>query len=70
MDSERKLLREIDHALYRIEQKTYGTCEATGVPIARASLEAKLWAKYCVECARKLEQSFITEQDQHEEDSL
>jgi len=70
MDSERNLLREIDDALYRIEQKTYGTCEATGVPLAKARLEAKPWAKYCVEYARKLEQGLITEHDQHEEDSL
>ncbi len=26
MDSERKLLREIDNALVRLEKKTYGTC--------------------------------------------
>ena len=69
MDSERKLLREIDDALYRIEQKTYGTCEATGVPIAKARLEAKPWAKYCVEYARKLEQGLVAELEQ-DEDSL
>ena len=68
MDSERKLLREIDDALYRIEQKTYGTCEATGVPIAKARLEAKPWAKYCVEYARKLEQGLVTKQEQDEEE--
>jgi RNA polymerase-binding protein DksA len=69
MDSKRRLLRKIDDALDRIEQKTYGTCEATGVPISKARLEAKPWARYCVEYARKLEQGLVTEQEQ-DEDSL
>jgi RNA polymerase-binding protein DksA len=55
MDSERKLLKEIDEALNRIEEGNYGICRATGKPIAKARLEAKPWAKYCVEYARKLE---------------
>jgi RNA polymerase-binding protein DksA len=70
MDTERRLLGQIDDALERIEQKTYGTCEATGVPISKARLEAKPWAKYCVEYARKLEQGLVTEQERDEEDSL
>ncbi len=56
MDSERKLLREIDEALQRIEDGTYGICEGTGEPIAKARLEAQPWARYSVEYARKLEQ--------------
>ena len=55
MEGERKLLREIDEALQRIEEKTYGLCEGTGNQIPRARLEAKPWAKYCVEYARELE---------------
>ena len=70
MDNERRLLGQIDDALERIEQKTYGTFEATGVPISKARLEAKPWAKYCVEYARKLEQGLVTEQERDEEDSL
>jgi RNA polymerase-binding protein DksA len=56
MDSERKLIREIDAALERIEDGTYGICEGTGKQIARARLEAQPWARYCVEYARELEQ--------------
>ena len=59
MDSERKLLREIDEALERIEKKTYGTCLGTGKPIPKARLEAQPWAKYCVEYARMLEQGLV-----------
>ena len=62
MDSERKLLREIDDALQRIEEGTYGTCEGTGKPIPKARLEAQPWAKYCVEYARMLEEGLVSEQ--------
>ena len=64
MDGERKLLKEIDDALQRIEQGTYGICEATRKPIAKARLEAQPWARYCVEYARMLEQGLVTEQEQ------
>lgn len=61
MDSERKLLNEIDDALQRIENKTYGVCEATGKPIGKARLQAQPWARYCVEYARILEQGLAAE---------
>ena len=62
MDSERKLLEEIDDALQRIEEKKYGICEGTGEPIPKARLEAQPWARYCVEYARMLEQGLVAEQ--------
>jgi len=62
MDSERKLLREIDDALGRIEQGAYGICEGTGKPIPKARLEAQPWAKYCIEYARMLEQGLVQEE--------
>jgi RNA polymerase-binding protein DksA len=61
MDSERKLLREIDDALQRIENKKYGLCEGTGKPIPKARLKAQPWARYCVEYARLLEQGLVSE---------
>jgi RNA polymerase-binding protein DksA len=64
LDGERKLLREIDEALERIEQGTYGICIATDKPIAIARLEAKPWAKYCVEYARKLEEGLVEETEE------
>jgi len=64
MDSERKLLQEIDDALQRVEQKTYGICEGTKKPIVKARLEAKPWARYCVEYAQILEQGLVIEQGQ------
>jgi RNA polymerase-binding protein DksA len=56
MDSERKLLREIDDALQRIEQGTYGICEGTGKPIPKARLKAQPWARHCVQYARMIEE--------------
>ena len=69
MDGERKLLQEIDDALQRIGEKTYGICEATGKPIAKARLKAKPWARYCVKYARMLEQGLVTEQEQSTSES-
>ena len=64
MDSERKLLKKIDDALGRIEKKTYGTCEGTGKPISKARLEARPWARHCVDYARMLEQGLVTEKEE------
>ena len=48
MDSERKLMKEINEALDRIENGTYGICKGSGESIPKARLEAIPWAKYCV----------------------
>jgi RNA polymerase-binding protein DksA len=54
--SEKALVREIDEALERIGDKTYGICVATDKPITRERLHAKPWAKYCIEYARLREE--------------
>lgn len=54
--NEQALIREIDDALRRIEDKTYGICLATHEPIGLARLRAKPWAKYCIEYARAREE--------------
>jgi RNA polymerase-binding protein DksA len=54
--NERTLLKEIDEALERIDNGTYGICLATHRPITVARLRAKPWAKYCIEYARLREQ--------------
>lgn len=55
VESERKLLREIDEALTRIHDGTYGACIESGQPIGKPRLEAKPWARYCIEVARDRE---------------
>jgi len=59
IENERGLLREIDEALERIENKTYGICLATNKVITKARLRAKPWAKYCIEYARKRELGLV-----------
>ena len=55
LDSEWDLLREIEEALARIENGTYGVCEATGTRISKARLRACPWARHCIEYARRNE---------------
>jgi len=59
MDSEMRLVKEIDGALDRIENGTYAICEGTGKPIPKARLKAIPWAKYCVEYAGILEKALV-----------
>lgn len=53
--SEQSIVREIDDALRRIQDRTYGVCLATHGRITVARLRAKPWAKYCIEYARARE---------------
>lgn len=65
MGSERKLLTEIDEALQRIDEGTYGICQASGKPIPKERLEAIPWAKYCVDYARLLETGPMRKEDSY-----
>lgn len=53
--ADRKLIKQIDDALARIENGTYGVCELTGKPIKAERLEELPWARYSIEAARELE---------------
>jgi len=55
MQSERQTLEEIDAALARIREGTYGVCLGTHKPIAKARLTAKPWARYSIGYSRLLE---------------
>lgn len=55
IENEQEVLKEIDAALLRIEDRTYGICEATRKPIRKARLRAKPWARFCVEHMRERE---------------
>ncbi|MHC4068946.1 MAG: TraR/DksA family transcriptional regulator [Planctomycetota bacterium] len=59
MDGERELIREIEEALGRIEDDTYGICQGDGEPIPKARLRAIPWARYCVEHANLREKGLI-----------
>ena len=49
------VLSEIEGALNRIEEGTYGTCVNCGKPIAEERLAAIPWATYCIDCKRLVE---------------
>jgi DnaK suppressor protein len=46
-------LEEINAALARIQDGTYGRCELCGEPIAPARLAAIPWARLCIEDQRR-----------------
>ena len=46
-------LREVEEALTRIEDGTYGTCAVCGREIPPERLEAVPWATLCIDDARK-----------------
>lgn len=59
IEGERAILKEVEEALERIQQGTYGFCLATGKPIGKARLKAKPWAKYCYEYTLAQEQGQV-----------
>ena len=68
LESERTMLAEIDEALRRIDDGTYGICLGTGKPIGRARLKARPWAKYCIEYARMIEKGLVRPGERIDED--
>ncbi|MGN6575863.1 MAG: TraR/DksA family transcriptional regulator [Nocardioides sp.] len=53
VEQARAHLAEIDAALARIEEGSYGVCESCGQPIAPARLEARPVARTCITCAAR-----------------
>jgi RNA polymerase-binding transcription factor DksA len=45
-------LAEVEAAVQRLDDGTYGTCDRCGQPIGRARLEARPAARTCIGCAR------------------
>ena len=54
-DREKKKLNQIDDAIDRIEDGSYGMCEECAVKIPKGRLKVMPFAKYCVECQEKIE---------------
>ena len=50
-----KELQEIEEALKKIENGTYGICEMCGEPIRKLRLKVKPYAKYCIVCREIIE---------------
>jgi len=59
IESERNMLKDIDLALSKIVDGVFGICEATDKPIGRTRLQAKPYARYTIDYARKLEKGLV-----------
>ena len=46
-------LNDVDRALHKLDEGSYGICEECGNPIAEARLEAMPTARRCMNCANK-----------------
>lgn len=55
--SEQSALYEIDAALNRIREGTYGVCELTGKPIEKERLKAIPWARFSASAEKELERA-------------
>ena len=53
-ESEISTLKQIEEAIERIENNTYGICEGSGKLIPIERLKAIPWAKYTVEYSKKI----------------
>jgi DnaK suppressor protein len=54
-DKEHKLITQIDRALRKIHDRSYGVCEGTGELIERRRLELRPWTRYSLEHKEMLE---------------
>lgn len=55
LKNEEQLIEEINAALARLEQGTFGTCESCRQPIARERLQTLPYARSCARCAQQRE---------------
>jgi DnaK suppressor protein len=58
-ENERIRLQEVDEALDRIANGSYGVCEECGGPIDLKRLEVRPVAQYCVPCKTRLEKTKV-----------
>jgi DnaK suppressor protein len=58
-DADRNTLMQIDQALGRIEEGTFGTCVNCGSPMAEKRLNAVPWTPYCIDCQELAEKGLL-----------
>ena len=58
-DGERTVLLQIDEALNRIDDGTYGFCLNCGTPLSDKRLAAVPWAPHCVDCQELAEKGLL-----------
>lgn len=59
IDQYRQLLLDVEEALERVEEGTYGICLGSGEPIPIRRLDAIPWARYTIDYQEKLEQGLV-----------
>lgn len=67
--NEQALLTEVQDALKRIEEGTYGICVDCGNPIPEKRLEAMPWAARDVKCEERLEQRNLSQEELYPEET-
>ena len=65
--NEQALLTEVEAALRRIDEGTYGKCVNCGQPIPEKRLEAIPWAARDVKCEEQLEQRNLSQEELYPE---
>jgi DnaK suppressor protein len=58
-DNERATLLQIENALRRMEEGTYGKCANCGQMISIQRLEAVPWARFCIDCQELAEKGLL-----------
>src|SRR2546423_13789164 len=69
MVNEQALLTEVERALKRIEEGTYGRCVDCGQPIPEKRLQAIPWAARCVKDEERLEQRNLSREELYNTDT-
>ncbi len=64
LDRDTRIARQVQEALARIRDGSYGICLRCEEPIKQRRLEAVPWARYCVHCQEMLEQERSDESGQ------
>lgn len=60
-DSERQRLLQIEDALRRMDEGSYGRCANCAGPINPRRLEAVPWTRFCIDCQELVERGMIEE---------
>jgi RNA polymerase-binding transcription factor len=61
-DSERQLLFQVEEALRRIEDGSYGACANCGQTISLQRLQAVPWTRFCIDCQELAERGLLSEE--------
>jgi DnaK suppressor protein len=54
-NGDRRLLRDVLIALRKLDEGGFGECERCGEPVGDKRLEALPFARFCIECQRRVE---------------